>query len=127
MRIVRSRRESNQWFKDAANKLIEVIELESKDSQTNAKSDGDKDANNNWGNKYHIEWSISSNPLFRGEGYTSSYTDGLYIPKYINGNSGTQILPEPLEIQIQVGQSEVDVPGKDLNRFDVFLLYVLHL
>ena len=79
----------------------------------------DKDASNNWGNKYHIEWSLSSNPLFRGEGYTNAYTNGLYIPKYANGTSGTQILPEPLEIQIQVGQVEVDVPGKDLNRFDV--------
>ena len=75
----------------------------------------DKDANGNWGNKYHIEWTL--NPTFRGENYDNAHSDqGLYIPNVV---SGTQILPNPIHVIVKVGQDEVPVPGKDLNRFDV--------
>ena len=74
-----------------------------------------KDSSGNWGDKYHVTWSL--NPQFRGENYWTVYGDqGLYIPNIV---SGTQIMPDPIEIAIQVGEVEVYVPGKDLNRFDV--------
>ena len=70
------------------------------------------------GDKYHALWSIDPNN--RGVGYDQAHsTKGLYIPKYSNGTSGTQILPEKIQVVLTVGSVEVDVPGKDLNRFDV--------
>jgi hypothetical protein len=70
------------------------------------------DANNI---KYHAKWTV--NPTHRGTNFDTEYgQQGLYIPKTV---SGTTILPEPIQVQIQVGQAEIPVAGKDLNRFDV--------
>ena len=65
--------------------------------------------------KYHAKWTI--HPTYRGSGFDTVHSQqGLYIPKIV---SGTTILPEPIHIQLQVGQVEIPVAGKDLNRFDV--------
>ena len=65
--------------------------------------------------KYHAKWTI--HPTHRGSGFDTVHSQqGLYIPKIV---SGTTILPEPIHIQLQVGQVEIPVAGKDLNRFDV--------
>ena len=66
--------------------------------------------------KYHAKWSIDQ--ANRGENYsTSEGRTGLYIPDTVSGFG--QILPESLQVEIVVGEDEVPVAGKDLNRFDV--------
>ena len=75
-----------------------------------------KDASNNWGDKYHVLWSIDPNN--RGVGYDQAHSiEGLYIPNTVSGVG--QILPSRIQVVLTVGSVEIDVPGKDLNRFDV--------
>jgi len=75
-----------------------------------------KDASNNWGDKYHATWAIDPNN--RGIGYNTEWGQfGLFIPSIVSGAGS--ILPEPIQVQIQVGNAPVPVAGKDLNKFDV--------
>ena len=68
------------------------------------------------GDKYHALWSIDPNN--RGVGYDQAHSiEGLYIPNTVSGVG--QILPSRIQIVLTVGSVELDVPGKDLNRFDV--------
>ena len=77
-----------------------------------------KNADGSWGDKYHVKWTKDLNYL--GSGYDQAHSSqGLFIPKYSNGTSGTQILPDKIQVVLTVGSVELDVPGKDLNRFDV--------
>ena len=70
------------------------------------------------GEKYHALWSI--NPDWRGTNYDTAHSvQGLFIPEYSNGTSGTRILPNPVQVVLEVGREEIPVAGKDLNRFDV--------
>ena len=70
------------------------------------------------GDKYHITWVVD--PEFPGSEYDTYHsTQGLFIPEYSNGLSGTRILPNPVQIQLEVGKTEIDVPEQTLNRFDV--------
>jgi hypothetical protein len=71
------------------------------------------DANNI---KYHATWTI--HPTDRGENYDTAHSQqGLYIPNTVSGIG--QILPEPIQVQLQVGEVTIPVAGKDLNKFDV--------
>ena len=65
--------------------------------------------------KYYAKWNLDLQN--RGSGYkTEGNGSNLFIPAIV---SGVQILPAPLQVDIVVGEITIDVPGKNLNRFDV--------